>query len=194
MKIEVKLTPQDGASEPVTFADVQANSRISSTSEQTLIEGYITTARRYAEQYCQTAFIDSDVVHYATDLDRDEPINLELTYGPVTSVDAVTRIDYKGNETVLTLNEDFYLQGNERKVVLVNRNLRSGVGYGLDQYKVEYAVEADVPQGVKDAILKIVDSLWHNRGNESDGNRVSTAEAFISGHALLQPYRQKVWI
>lgn len=80
--------------EPVTFADVQAQVRIDDADEQTLVETYITAARKYVEDYTRRTLIDTTYdLYFASGFPGTEII---IPRPPLQSITSITYLDTNG--------------------------------------------------------------------------------------------------
>lgn len=95
--------------EPVTFADMQEHSRVSTTADRALMESYITAARQHLEEVSGRAFI-TQTWELAFDsfytLERDggvadEDGKIALPRAPLASVTSVTYLDSDGDSQTL---------------------------------------------------------------------------------------------
>lgn len=153
-----KVTTQP-TSEPVTLEEQKIFSRIDTTSENDLIEGFIQTARMSAEDYLGRAFISQTIT---TVLDYWPGDIIEMPRPSLISVTEIVTIDEDNNETEYD-SDNYYLNTYaEPGQVIIKRDstlptntdrdygrfiIRSIHGYGTSA--------DDVPQAIKNAIM-----LW----------------------------------
>lgn len=82
------------SAEPVTTAEVKANSRVTSTAEDSLIDTFIQTAREHCEEVSYWAFITRTLVSKLECWPCDDCI--ELLYPPLQSVTSIVYTDSAG--------------------------------------------------------------------------------------------------
>ena len=181
--------------EPVTFADMQAQIRLNDIAEQSIIEGWITAARKYGEDIrCQRSFITQS---WTLRYDRF-PREILLPMGPVQSVTSLSYLDGAGDaQTWDSENYQVDTNSDHARVKPVE-----GIWWPVTQastynavtvvYKAGYGDAAsDVPQGIKDAIRLIVAHLDKFREDVITGTiatRVQMAAGLTAADALFQQY------
>ena len=160
------------AVEPVTLVEAKAHCRVDTTADDTLIEGYITTAREWVEDYIDRALVTQQLVMR---LDAF-PSEIELPRPPMVASGTATAvtITYVTGDTggTATLSSSTYRVDRNATPGVV-RNLYGGSwpSHLLDQNSVTvswwagYGDAASVPQRVKSAILMCVHELYEKRGD-----------------------------
>jgi uncharacterized phiE125 gp8 family phage protein len=101
--------------EPVLLAEVKQALRIDSDDEDTLIEGYIRTARAYVESYTGTRLVTQTLI-----LRTDDWADLQNPpVAPLQSVTSITYVDVDGaTQTLATSVYEARLYGLEPSIVL----------------------------------------------------------------------------
>ena len=160
------------AVEPVTLVEAKAHCRVDTTADDTLIQGYITTAREWVEDYVDRALVTQQLVMR---LDAF-PAEIELPRPPMIASGTATAvtITYVTGDTggTATLSSSTYRVDHTATPGVV-RNLYGGSwpSHLLDQNSVTvswwagYGDAASVPQRVKSAILMCVHELYEKRGD-----------------------------
>lgn len=173
MKRYRSLTRQTApAVEPVTLVEAKAHCRVDTSADDTLIQGYITTAREWVEDYIDRALVTQQLVMR---LDAF-PAEIELPRPPMVASGTATAvtITYVTGDTggTATLSSSTYRVDRNATPGVV-RNLYGGSwpSHLLDQNSVTvtwwagYGDAASVPQRVKSAILMCVHELYEKRGD-----------------------------
>jgi len=183
------------AVEPVTAAEVKLFSKIDFADDDALLTILIKSARESVEKYIDKALITQTIKAYYIGYGK----RIWLPYGPHQSVTSVTR-KRRAESDLLVADTDYYVMGDTSKFLDMepssganppgtsrNESVSSEwnlevvfiAGYGTDS--------TDVPQPIKEAILKTVETNYDNRGNIVSGTISST----LSNEAkvLLSMYR-----
>ncbi len=181
------------AVEPVSLATAKLHLRIDDdfTLEDTLIEGYISAARDFAEQYCNRSWAKATFyTTFSRFLGYKSPI---LMPDPSTSaIDEVSYID--GDYAVQVIDSGDYTYDADRQ------ELRPVGNWPTDatEIKVKYTAGADasaspaeyVPEGVINAILLMIADAYETRNAQLVQNIYENPAAFRQ----LQPYRVEMGI
>jgi len=184
----------DLAEEPVTVDEAKLFCHVTGDEEDELFTTLIKSARRQLERYTASSF-GSKTIHafWMTPPDDNQ---LELPYGPIISVDHVYRIDEEGTEEACTLNEDFFVYGDQDAVVYMEKYWSSGM-VSARSVRVEYTAgygntaTEDLPEELKLAILKQVATDYELRENIAVSNNVTILSN--DSKSLADPYRKKLW-
>jgi uncharacterized phiE125 gp8 family phage protein len=137
----------DLAVEPVTLQEAKDYMRISSESENDLIEELITSARERIEKFTGLSLGEKTLRAYWFYFH----IPQEIPYGPVTLIESVVN------------DEDVALEYTARGLQYKMLEAYSTVGLTIE-YEAGFAV---CPKGLKLAILKQVSTDYENRENYS---------------------------
>ena len=160
------------AVEPVTLAEAKAHCRVDTSADDTLMQGYITTAREWVEDYIDRALVTQQLV---MKLDAF-PAEIELPRPPMIASGTATAvtITYVTGESggTATLSASEYRVDRDSTPGVI-RTLYGGSwpSHLLDQNSVTvswwagYGDAASVPQRVKSAILMCVHELYEKRGD-----------------------------
>lgn len=188
MQQRIKIITQP-AIEPVTAAEVKLHTHISGTTEDTLLEKWIKSARIQAEAFMNQAFIGR-IIEMSFDCFPDCPI--EIPYSPLMQLISIKYFDYLNAETTLyydgtdpigtteeggeepTTNSDFIVDvsGLPGRIGLAYEKSWPVVTLRpIDAVRVRSAVgygltAADVPDNVKDAIMLYCTYRNENRAGE----------------------------
>lgn len=177
----------DAATEPVTTAEAKAHLRVTTSTDDTLIDSLVKAARQMAENELGRALITQT---WTRTLD-EFPDAIRLYYPPIISVTSLKYYDTAGVQQ--TLDPSLY-----------SVDLKSEPGYVVPAYNtcwpatlctinaVEcvytagYGAAAAVPQSIKNWMLLQVGHLYENREASMPGITI-TPMPFIGG--LLDQYR-----
>jgi uncharacterized phiE125 gp8 family phage protein len=158
LPVTVSIEP---ASEPVTSAEVKAQTRIDGTDSDTWITRAITAARILIEQFTGSKIITQTVVMKASDW-----CDLyDLPIAPIASVSSITYLDADGNSQ--TLSTDIYeavLVGLETQIRLKINQSWPAIRYCSDAITVTaIAGAASASEVVKQAILVTIAAWYDDR-------------------------------
>jgi uncharacterized phiE125 gp8 family phage protein len=178
------------AIEPVTLAECKAFSRIDIPDDDSVITGFITSARAYVEAMTRRQLINATWVLY---LDKF-PATIELPYPPASSVTNIKYYDTAGTLQTLSASEyqtDFTTDPGRimpayscvwpqiRDQTFKAVQVTYVAGYG--------ATAALVPQAIRQAIMEKVDTMYWHRSQILVGTSVSRVPEV--GDHLIWPYR-----
>lgn len=153
--------------EPVTVAEVKINSRIDHDNEDSLIEGFIATARAHCEDVNRRAFVTQTL---EVTLDQWPHCDyIQLPRPPLISITHVKYIDSLGAENIMSASDYFADVANEPG--------RLCLAYGADwptatlrpyaaitiRYVAGFGEASDVPARYKQAIMAYVGAYYENR-------------------------------
>lgn len=201
-----KITTQP-AIEPVTLAEVKESLRVTSTSEDALINNFITSARVYAENYTGRKFINQTLVGYAdgfsseydnwwtgyrvgreSHVDGQLGGNIAFDWSPVDSVSQVDTVDTDNSETVYssanyyldnyTADEPSKLRLNDTNTDVIG-SMRSSNGIKITYIAGYGSNRTDVPANIRRGIIMIAAHLYTNRGDCDGGNCVMKSGANV---------------
>jgi len=181
------------AVEPVTFADMQAQSHIDDDVEQSLVEEYITAARKYCEVFTRRAFITQTI-----DLSLQRfPTVIECPAPPLQSVTSITYIDGDGASQTLAASVYQVDIANEpgRIKLAFNQSWPTIRASDWNPVVVRYvagygAAATAVPAGIKHAIKLLAANWFENREPLVTGTIVQTIPMTIE--SLLWQHRIEV--
>ena len=174
--------------------NLTSNLQIAHTDDDTLFTSLIKVARMWAEKYTGRAFITQTRKAYY--VDHSNIIN--LPYAPIQSVTSVTRKRYD-QSTALTVDSDYYVQGNDRKFLRMATLGTTQPGVSVKDFAFPYDLEvvyvcgygdaaSDVPQDIIEAVSKIAATLYLVQ--DETGLNAGNVDAMIpfSAKMLLDPY------
>jgi uncharacterized phiE125 gp8 family phage protein len=177
------------AVEPVTKTEAKAQLRITHSDEDTIIDGLITAARHYSENYCQRVFITQ-----TWDLFLDcFPAEIEIPFPPLQSVTHIKYIDTDGNEQ--TLSASNYTVDSSSfigRIVPAYGESWPSIRYVPNAVNVRFVAgygdaASDVPETIKLAMKMLIAHWYENRETVKVGTITKAIE--FSYEALLDPYR-----
>jgi len=190
--ISVNITTPP-ASEPVTAAEVKLFSKIDFTDDDTLIDLQISSARQMVEKWLNKALITQTIKCYFNNYNN----RVYLPYAPHQTITSVIR-KRKNESKTLTENTDYYIIGDTVKYLDlepsgiinpqgVSRN-ETLTAWNLEvTFTAGYGTSAsDVPSPIKEAILRIIETNYDNRGDVTE-----KTNDLIPNHAkaLISSYR-----
>jgi uncharacterized phiE125 gp8 family phage protein len=186
----VVVTPP--AAWPVSVAEARQHLRVDVPDEDVVLQRLIEAATQWCENYCARRFISATL---RWRLDRF-PAVIELPRAPVQSVTQLQYIDGAG--TLQTLSSTLY------QVDLEDEPARVAPAPGFEwpstqldalaAVRVEFvsgygATAADVPQGIREAVLVRVGDLYAHRESVVIGTINSEIQSMTAQH-LLGPYQR----
>jgi uncharacterized phiE125 gp8 family phage protein len=160
------------AIEPVTLDELKLFARIDGSDEDTLLEGFIKSARLLTENYLNKALIEQTIT-LKMDFWPDESI--ELPRPPLISITAVETLSESDVATVYSSSNYYTVTTSEpgllvlkNSVVLPYNSVRYYGGYQI-RYKAGYgATAASVPQAIRDSIKQWATAMYENRAVGSE--------------------------
>lgn len=179
--------------EPVTTAEAKAYLNLSHSLDDTMIDSFITAARKKCETHCGRAFVNTT---YALYLDCFPNI-IQLTPAQVNSVSSIVYLDEAGDSQ--TLSSALYTTD------LKSRPARITPAYGqvwpstypqMNAVTVTYvcgfgASAANVPEAIKTAIKMLMGHVYTMRGLVAAGVSVTPIPWTVD--AMLDPYKACVF-
>jgi uncharacterized phiE125 gp8 family phage protein len=159
------------AVEPVTLSEAKAHCRVDISTDDSLIEGYIRTARELVEDYLDRSLVTQQ---YVMRLDSFPP-EIELPRPPMASAGTATAVTVTytiADGSTATLSTSEYRVDRDATPGRV-RTLYNGSwpSHLLDANSVSvlwwagYGAAADVPQRIKSAMLMTILELYDKRGD-----------------------------
>ena len=186
------------AVEPVSTAEVKSHLRLSTTAaeaaayttEDDLLDRLITVSRTQAEQETGRRFITQTLTMYLNSWPDERYI--KIPYPTLQSAVVTYRLedDTDYDETLSTVDTDIASEPG-RVVLQPNESWPSGTLYTDRPIKIVfvcgYGLAADVPEGIKSAILMKIEDMYENRGEVVIGVSVSRINDAVD--SLLRQYR-----
>lgn len=187
------ITPP--AEEPVTIDEARAQCRVDGDDEDTLIDGYITTARIWVEGFANRALI-SRTLEWVLDAFPCSG-TIELPLPPLGSVTSLKYTDAAGVES--TFSADNYLvdaDGVPGRLALRTGytwpavTLQAIAGVRV-RFVAGYGAAADVPRHFRQAILLLVGHYYENREEVQAGSGIAITQIPMGVRSLLWVDRNK---
>jgi uncharacterized phiE125 gp8 family phage protein len=180
--------------EPLTRSEAKNYLKIDSTDDDTLIDGFIKSARQYCEKFQNRIYIET-VLTFSLNRIPGMSEEIQLPYLPIVSVDSIT-IKQKGTDADIEIDSDMYDVDLESGKIVFNSDF--DVEYDADlmptynclviEFTAGYGDSAAaVPETVKQAMLLILDHWNSHRAAVTEGNKMT--EVPLTADALLQQDR-----
>lgn len=160
------------AVEPVTLSEAKAHCRVDTSADDTLIQGYITTAREWVEDYIDRALVTQQLVMkldtFPGEIELPRPPM--IASGTATAV-TITYVTGEAGGTATLSASEYRVDRDATPGVIRTLYAGSWPSHLLDQNSVTvswwagYGDAASVPQRVKSAILMCVHELYEKRGD-----------------------------
>lgn len=162
------------AVEPITLAEAKAHCRVDTTTEDSLIQGYIATSREWVEDYVDRSLVTQRLV---MTLDTF-PAEIELPRPPMASSGtatavSVTYVTGESGSTAAMAASTYRVDRDATPGVIRTTYAGSWPSHLIDKNSVTvtwwagYGDASSVPQRVKNAMLMCVHELYEKRGNAS---------------------------
>lgn len=179
-------------SEPVTTAEAKAHLRITTSDDDTYIGTLIAVARKHVETITGRALINQTWDYFLDNFPPGDKIVIPLPR--LSSVTSVKYTDKDNVQTTLAASKYIVDTNNEPGQIV----LAYGESWPTFTQKPINAVEirfvagygsgaANVPEGIKQAMLLLIAHWYENREPVNIGNIVTEIPETIN--ALLWPYR-----
>ncbi len=201
--------------EPITTANAKAWLRVDSSSDDTLIDALVATARRHVENYTGKALISQTWAYWldrfppgggatpwwdgvrqgaVSSLYQSEARHIEIPKGPVSALTSVSTFDLDDVETALSASTDYRLDdsGEIQRVVLRDgavwpTELRESKAIKVLFVAGYGATAASVPDPLIVAMKMLLAHWYENR--EAVVTGTTATELPLSVKVLLDPYR-----
>lgn len=169
---------ETGTTEPVTLDEIKSWIRVQGTDEDSVLYLLRTSCRKELEQYLGISIVQKEIT-----LEHDSGFEWELPYGPVRTIDSVTRrtgTDNLGIGEYETVDaEDYVVQGNlfypgyGRYVTVYNAGYipqsEDGAYYGYTP-PVLGAGYFVLPTDIKVQLLRLIAYRYEHRGDEEQNS------------------------
>ena len=169
-------TTSNLSTEPVTVSEAKSFMKITFSTDDTIIQGLITSARMLLEKFTGVSF---GAKSYTVTMEVND-CWIDLPYGPVDSIDSVTQIEGIGSTEVLTSGTHFELIGGRLRIE------RQGI------ISIEYSTAFTVNEDLKTDIKRLVAFMYSNRGIQFEAE--DTVRQFPDWNSLSAHYYAKVVI
>jgi uncharacterized phiE125 gp8 family phage protein len=158
--------------EPVSLADAKAHCRVDASTEDALIQGYITTAREWVEDYIDRALVTQQLVMKldAFPAEIELPRPPMVASGTATAV-TITYVTGEAGGTATLATSEYRIDRDSTPGAIRTLYAGSWPSHLIDQNSVTvswwagYGDPTTVPQRVKSAILMCVHELYEKRGD-----------------------------
>ena len=180
--------------EPIALVEAKLHIRVSmdDTAEDSLIEGFITAAREYVENYARRALALQTVEAYLPKFPCSDRI--ELPRPPLQNVLSVSYKNSAGIETTMTANVDYLVDTENGAGVVVlpyGKNWPSYTPYPVNSVKIRYIAGYTysnlIPKSIKQAMFLLIGHWYENREAVVIGS--TTKEIEFAVKALLGMYK-----
>lgn len=178
----------DGPSEfPVTLSEVKVKMKVTGDDEDAVITGLIKTATKMCESDSGLSFTTQD---RTITLDRFPCGTIILPYGPVSAVKTFTYIDANGQSQSLIEDTHYILDkhNNPARAWPVDSwpTTKQRLNAVTIVYTAGFGDASSVPQGIKDAIMSLVATMYEHRQEEESG---VLTQITWGAQRMLDPYR-----
>lgn len=192
MRLSLVTAP---AAELATTAEAKSWLRVSHSSEDTLIDGLVKSARGFAEGFTNRAFVNQT---WELSMDTFPGCReIELPLPPLSSVTSVKYYDTAGTQqtmssadyTVKVWAGDYAPYGS---IVLgYGKSWPSSRGY-IDDVTIRFvagygAAASNVPELIKSAVKQLVAQMYDQRGEDVVG--LTVQKPTLAARNLLWPFR-----
>jgi uncharacterized phiE125 gp8 family phage protein len=158
--------------EPVSLADAKAHCRVDASADDALIQGYITTAREWVEDYIDRALVTQQLVMKldAFPAEIELPRPPMIASGTATAV-TITYVTGEAGGTATLATSEYRIDRDSTPGAIRTLYAGSWPSHLIDQNAVTvtwwagYGDPTTVPQRVKSAILMCVHELYEKRGD-----------------------------
>lgn len=181
------VTP--AAAEPITLSDAKAHLRVDHNDEDTLIDGLIAAARRYAEGYTRRALAAQVVDVFYDGFPACSPFDLPMP--PVQSIDEVAYMAPSDDEET-TLEADTYVVDTDAQPARVGLAASASWPATDDRIKtvrirltVGPGEGEGIPETIRQAMLLLIGHWYENREEVTLGERAAPVSTPRTVSALL---------
>lgn len=178
--------------EPVTTAEAKTHMRVSTSDDDTYVGTLITVARKHVENIVGRALINQTWNYYLPCFPYDAGY-IEIPIGNLSSVSSIKYTNSSNSETTWTASNYIVDTYNTpgRIVLAYNQTWPSFVEKPVNAVNIEFVAgygssAANVPEGIKHAMLLLIEHWFNNREMLTDLNMKEIPETV---NALLSPYR-----
>lgn len=177
----------DAATEPITTAEAKAHLRVTSSTDDSFIDGLVKVCRMVAENELRRSLITQT---WMKTLD-EFPDAIELHYPQIIAVSSVKYYDTAGIQQTLDPSQYSLDYQSEPGWIVPAYNVAwpdtlQAINSVEVIYTAGYGAASDVPQAIKQWILLQVGHLYENREATMPGISI-TPLPFVGG--LLDPFR-----
>ena len=181
------------AQDPVTFSDIKAWNLLGHTNDDAIFTALIKPAVSVLETFTERAFITQTRIAYYSSYG----LKVRLPYPPILGVTTVEQVT-QDDTTLLVLDSDYFIKGVKDQWLELPSFRNRAPGHSLDDnisdfnLKVTYtcgygANPSDVPQGIRDAIVRTVHTWYEMKEDISD---MSVNKVPYDAKMLAAPFRR----
>ena len=182
----------DGGTGIITTAEAKEHLKVDTTADDTLIGNLIAAAVQSAQIYTNRFFLTTQIIQYG---DKWEDIKV-LFKSKVINVVSVKY--YDSDNSLQTLSTDVWLADTKHQPARIGLKPNKDFPALADRinavevtYKVGYGdTAADVPQGIKQAVLLTIGNWYQNRASVITGK--TATELPLSSQYLLDQFKIQV--
>lgn len=187
MRVKITTAP---SIEPVTAAEAKLQAHIDQTTEDSLVDYWITTARQWAEQISQRSFITRTFTAY---MDCWPWSVFELPYPPLLTVSSIKYYDDAGSAAATYSSSNYIVDAHSEPGRVALKTTADWPSVTLREingveiiYTAGYGTDAsDVPAQYKAAMFLIVAHLFQHREGVVVEQGVSLAQLPMGVYDLL---------
>lgn len=180
--------------EPVSLEEVKLFLRLlpDDTSEDDFISGLITAAREYCENFTARALATQTIMLYLDSI----PSEIEVPMPPLQSVDKIEVIDADKVAHELTADTDYMIDNGEISSIIFTASAQEVAAhlYPINPVQITCTVgyDADIPVGIKQAMLLLVAHWYENREAVATNGEVGERIA-LGVRSLCLQYKIARW-
>ncbi|MEM9233784.1 MAG: head-tail connector protein [Pseudomonadota bacterium] len=175
------ITPP--VAEPLSLSEVKQALRIDHDSDDSILEGMISTARTFIERRLDRALLTQA---WSARVEGVPQGPVPLRPGPVSSVLSVTVMDDDSNSTLL-LSEDWTLCGDDPQSLLISAALMSNIKSVEVVFEAGAATPNDIPADILRAVYLLAAHYYEERELYRQQRYVSVP---LGVEALIEAYRE----
>lgn len=180
--------------EPITIDEAKQFLRLlpDDTSEDDFISGLITAAREYCENFTGRALATQTIAMYLDEI----PVSVEVPMPPLQSVDKIEVIDADKAVHELIADTDYMIDSGEISSIIFTASAQEVAAhlYPINPVQITCTVgyDADIPVGIKQAIMLLVAHWYENREAVATNGEVGERIA-LGVRSLCLQYKVARW-
>lgn len=180
--------------EPITIDEAKQFLRLlpDDNSEDNFISGLITAAREYCENFTARALATQTIMLYLDSI----PSEVEVPMPPLQSVDKIEVIDADKAVHELIADTDYMIDNGEISSIIFTASAQEVAAhlYPINPVQITCTVgyDADIPVGIKQAMLLLVAHWYENREAVATNGEVGERIA-LGVRSLCLQYKIARW-
>lgn len=180
--------------EPITIDEAKQFLRLlpDDNSEDNFISGLITAAREYCENFTARALATQTIMLYLDSI----PSEVEVPMPPLQSVDKIEVIDADKVAHELTADTDYMIDNGEISSIIFTASAQEVAAhlYPINPVQITCTVgyDADIPVGIKQAMLLLIAHWYENREAVATNGEVGERIA-LGVRSLCLQYKVARW-